>query len=341
MPGDKLLTDTFKTKCILSALLIVLIISGGTLGYVFLEGWDFFDSFYMTIITLTTVGFGEVHPLSRVGKMFTIALIVGGVGAVFYALSTGTKFMLEGELEEIFGRKRLEKRIKEIRDHFIVCGYGRMGRIICRELREKGISFVVVEKMPEKLLAGKDFLIVEGDATKDEVLKEVGIERAKGLISVLPTDAENLYVVLSARGLNPTLTIVARAGDEGSEQKLLRAGADRVVSPYYIGGLRIAHTVLKPAVVDFIEFATKSGNIDLQMEEIAIQENSGLVGRTLDDSGIGRELGIIVVAIKEGSGEMRFNPTYKTAIKAGDTLIALGEISKLKALEDMAMLRRQ
>ncbi|MFI5293451.1 MAG: potassium channel family protein [Thermodesulfovibrionales bacterium] len=335
------MTDTFKTKCILSAVLIVLIISGGTLGYVFLEGWDFFDSFYMTIITLTTVGFGEVHPLSRVGKMFTIALIVGGVGTVFYALSTAAKFMLEGEFEEIFGRKRLEKKIKELRDHFIVCGYGRMGRIICRELREKKISFVVVEKMPDKLLDGQDVLLVEGDATRDEILKEVGIERAKGLISVLPTDAENLYVVLSARGLNPSLTIVARAGDEGSEQKLIRAGADRVVSPYYIGGLRIAHTVLKPAVVDFIEFATKSGNIDLQMEEIAIQENSGLVGRTLDDSGIGRELGIIVVAIKEGSGEMRFNPTYKTAIKAGDTLIALGEISKLKALEDMAMLQRQ
>jgi voltage-gated potassium channel len=333
--------DTFKTKCILSAGLIVLIISGGTLGYAFLEGWDFFDSFYMTIITLTTVGFGEVHPLSRVGRMFTVALIVGGVGTVFYALSTAAKFMLEGEFEEIFGRKRLEKKIKELRDHFIVCGYGRMGRIICRELREKKISFVVVEKMPEKLLGGQDVLVVEGDATKDEVLKEVGIEKAKGLISVLPTDAENLYVVLSARGLNPNLTIVARAGDEGSEQKLIRAGADRVVSPYYIGGLRIAHTVLKPAVVDFIEFATKSGNIDLQMEEIIMQEGSELVGCTLDECGIGRDLGIIVVAIKQGSGEMRFNPTYKTAIKAGDTLIALGEISKLKVLEDMAIPQRQ
>jgi voltage-gated potassium channel len=333
--------DTFKTKCILSAGLIVLIISGGTLGYAFLEGWDFFDSFYMTIITLTTVGFGEVHPLSRVGRMFTVALIVGGVGTVFYALSTAAKFMLEGEFEEIFGRKRLEKKIKELRDHFIVCGYGRMGRIICRELREKKISFVVVEKMPEKLLGGQDVLVVEGDATKDEVLKEVGIEKAKGLISVLPTDAENLYVVLSARGLNPNLTIVARAGDEGSEQKLIRAGADRVVSPYYIGGLRIAHTVLKPAVVDFIEFATKSGNIDLQMEEITMQEGSELVGCTLDECGIGRDLGIIVVAIKQGSGEMRFNPTYKTAIKAGDTLIALGEISKLKVLEDMAIPQRQ
>jgi len=331
------LTDTFRTKCILSAGLIVLIISGGTLGYVFLEGWSFFDSFYMTIITLTTVGFGEVHPLSRVGKLFTIALIVGGVGTVFYALSTGAKFMLEGELKEIFGRKRLEKRLRELRDHYIVCGYGRMGKIICRELREKGITFVVVERSPDKLPDGRDILLVEGDATNDETLKEVGLERAKGLISVLPTDAENLYVVLSARGLNPRLRIVARASDEGSEQKLIRAGADRVVSPYYIGGLRIAHTVLKPAVVDFIEFATKSGNIDLQMEEIPIREGSGLAGLTLDDCGIGRELGIIVVAIKQASGEMRFNPTYRSTINAGDTLIALGEISKLKVLEDKAM----
>lgn len=337
MTGVLFQVETFRNKIMLSAALILLLISAGTVGYVFIEGWDFLDSLYMTITTLTTVGFGEVHPLSRIGRVFTIALIVGGVGTVFYALGTIAKFMLEGEFEEIFGRKRLEKRIKELREHFIVCGYGRMGKIICRELKEKNISFVVIEKKPEALIGGQDVLLVEGDATRDEILKEVQIGRARGLISVLPTDAENLYVVLSARGLNPRLMIVARAGEEGSEQKLVRAGADRVVSPYYIGGLRIAHTVLKPAVVDFIEFATKSGNIDLQMEEITIQDNSGLVGLTLDECGIGRELGIIVVAIKQGSGEMRFNPTYRTAIRTGDTLIALGEISKLKILEDMAL----
>src|SRR5512139_2202097 len=293
MTGALFQVETFRNKIMLSAVLIFLLISAGTVGYVFIEGWDFLDSLYMTITTLTTVGFGEVHPLSRIGRVFTIALIVGGVGTVFYALGTIAKFMLEGEFEEIFGRKRLEKKIKELKDHFIVCGYGRMGKIICRELKEKNIPFVVIEKKPEALIGGQDVLLVEGDATRDEILKEVQIGRARGLISVLPTDAENLYVVLSARGLNPRLMIVARAGEEGSEQKLVRAGADRVVSPYYIGGLRIAHTVLKPAVVDFIEFATKSGNIDLQMEEITIQEKSGLVGLTLDDSGIGRDLGII------------------------------------------------
>jgi voltage-gated potassium channel len=291
----------------------------------------------MTVITLASVGFKEVHDLSLTGRIFTIFLIVGGVGTVAYALSAGAKIILEGELREVYGRRRLEKKIKELKHHYIVCGYGRMGKIICRELREKDIKFVVVEKQPDVFVESDDYLVFHGDATKDEVLKELGIEKAKGLVSVLPTDAENLFVVLSARGLNPALFIVARAGEEGSEQKLLRAGADKVVSPYHIGGLRIAHTVLKPAVVDFIEFATKSGNIDLQMEEIRIQESSSLVGKSLDECGIGRELGIIIVAIKKPNGEMRFNPTFRSSIKAGDTLIALGEISKLKNLEEMAV----
>jgi voltage-gated potassium channel len=302
----------------------------------FLEGWGFLDSIYMTIITLTTVGFREIHDLSPKGMVFTIILIIFGVGTVLYALSAGARTILEGELQEIFGRKRLEKRIKELNNHYVICGYGRMGRIICRELKGKGIKFVVIEKNSELVAGRENILIIEGDATNDEILREVGIERAKGLISVLPTDAENLYVVLSARELNPDLFIVARAGEEGSENKLLRAGANKVVSPYHIGGLRIAHTVLRPAVVDFIEFATKTGNIELQMEEVFIPENSKLVGLTLDQCGIGRELGVIIVAIKRATGEMRFNPTFRSTIKSGDTLIALGEITKLKILEDMS-----
>ncbi len=202
----------------------------------------------------------------------------------------------------------MEKRIKDLRDHYIVCGYGRMGRIICRELKGRGVRYVVIEKNPLKLQGREETLIMEGDATQDEVLREAGIERAKGLISVLPTDAENLFVVLSARGLNLKLLIVARAEEEGSEQKLIRAGAGRVISPYHIGGLRIAHTVLKPAVV----------------------------ACTLDECGIGRELGSIIVAIRRASGEMKFNPTFRSTIQSGDILIALGEISKLKIQEEMA-----
>jgi voltage-gated potassium channel len=280
-----------------------------------------------------------VGELSTGGRLFTIILIISGVGTVLYALGKGARFMLEGELQEAFGRRRLEKRVRELKDHYIICGFGRMGKIIGRELRNRGVEFIAIEKNPisyEK----EEMLILEGDATQDDILKESGIERAKGLITVLSTDAENLYVVLSAKGLNPDLYIVARAGEEGSEQKLLRAGADRVISPYHIGGLRIAHTVLKPAVVDFIEFATKAGNIDLQMEEIPIPESSGLIGLTLDQCGMGRELGIIVVAIKRATGEMRFNPTFRTTIKLGDTLIVLGEVSKLKILEEKVMAQK-
>jgi voltage-gated potassium channel len=330
-----------RQKLLLALFLLGCIISFGTLGYMFIEGWDLLDSLYMTIITLASVGYKEVHELSFNGKIFTIVFIIGGVGTVAYALTAGVKIILEGELQDVFGRRRLEKRIKELKNHYIICGYGRMGKIICRELREKHQKFVVIEKGPDFTAATEDILIIQGDATRDEALKEAGIDKARGLISVLPTDAENLFVVLSARGLNASLSIVARAGEEGSEKKLLRAGADKVVSPYHIGGLRIAHTILKPAVVDFIEFATKSGNMDLQMEEISIQEASQLSGLTLDECGIGRELGIIIVAIKKADTDLKFNPTFRSTIHAGDTLIALGEISKLKVLEDMAKTKKQ
>jgi voltage-gated potassium channel len=330
--------EELRKRLVLSAALIALIVSFGTIGYMGIEGWNFIDSLYMTIITLTTVGFKEVNDLSLSGRIFTIVLLIGGVGTVFYTLGIGAKIIVEGELQEVYGRRRLEKKLKDLRDHYIVCGYGRMGKIVARELKHENLKFAIIEKNEVILDADEKngTLIIQGDATSDDLLKRVGIERAKCLISVLPTDAENLYVVLSARGLKPDLLIVARAGEEGSEQKLLRAGADRVVSPYHIGGLRMAHTVLKPAVVDFIEFATKSGNIDLQIEEITIQEGSQLVNLSLDECGIGRDLGIIIVAIKQKTGEMRFNPTFRTAIQIGDTLIAVGETSKLAVLEKMA-----
>ena len=330
--------EELKKRLVLSAALIALIVSFGTIGYMGIEGWNFIDSLYMTIITLTTVGFKEVNDLSLSGRIFTIVLLIGGVGTVFYTLGIGAKIIVEGELQEVYGRRRLEKKLKDLRDHYIVCGYGRMGKIVARELKHEKLKYAVIEKN-EVILDSDEknaTLIIQGDATRDDLLKRVGIEHAKCLISVLPTDAENLYVVLSARGLKPDLLIVARAGEEGSEQKLLRAGADRVVSPYHIGGLRMAHSVLKPAVVDFIEFATKSGNIDLQIEEITIQEGSELVNLSLDECGIGRDLGIIIVAIKQKTGEMKFNPTFRTAIQIGDTLIAVGETSKLAVLEKMA-----
>ncbi len=328
--------EQIKKRLILAAGLIAFIITIGTTGYIVIEKWSFLDSFYMTIITLSTVGFKEIHDLSFSGRLFTIVLIISGVGTVLYSLGTGAQLIIEGELQEIYRRRRLEKRLEDLKDHYIICGYGRMGKIIAKELGHKNMKFIIIEKSAEAIDGKDDFFIMHGDATRDDVLKKVGIEKAKCLISVLPTDAENLYVVLSARGLNPSLFIVARAGEEGSEQKLLRAGADRVVSPYHIGGLRIAHTVLKPTVVDFLEFATKSGNIDLQIEEITIQNSSQLAGLTLDKCGIGRDLGVMIVAIKQQNGEMKFNPTSHSVVNSGDTLIAIGETSKLEILEKMA-----
>jgi voltage-gated potassium channel len=325
-----------KGKLIYPVIAICGVISYGTIGYTIIEKWSLFDSLYMTIITLTTVGYEEVHTLSRSGRVFSIVLMLSGVGAMFYALSVGAKVLLEGEIREILGRKRLSKKIESMKNHYIICGYGRMGRIICKEMMQAKAPFVVIEGMPEVIAAmDKDILVLQGDATQDAVLKQAGIEKARGLISVLSSDANNLYVVLSARGLNPQLRIVARASEEGAEKKLFRAGADNVVSPYSIGGLRIAHTLLKPAVVDFIEFATRSGNLELQMEEIKVRGSSHIIDHSLDECGIRKDLGIIIVAIKRESGEMEFNPTSTSVIKQGDTLVAMGETNQLKALEDL------
>jgi voltage-gated potassium channel len=323
-----------RRQLISPVIAIISVISFGTVGYSVIEGWDIFDSLYMTIITLTTVGYGEVHSLTNIGRGFTIILVMTGVGAMFYALGVAARVIFEGEIREILGRKKLDKKIEKIKDHYIICGYGRMGKIICKEMMQNGAPFVVIEKTQGILNSlDSDILVIAGDATQDSVLKTAGVDRARALISVLSSDAENLYVVLSARGLNPKLKIVARASEEGVEDKLRRAGADNVISPYHIGGVRIAHTVLKPAVVDFIEFATRSRNIELQIEEIKVKEGSHIVGCGLDECGIRKDLGIIIVAIKRAAGDMEFNPTSSSLIKQGDTLIAMGETKQLEALE--------
>jgi voltage-gated potassium channel len=325
-----------QRKLINPVIALICVVVFGTLGYVVVEQWNFFDALYMTIITITTVGYEEIHKLSHAGRVFSMVLMLSGVGTMFYMFGVGAKIVLEGEMREILGRKKLTKKIESLKDHYIVCGYGRMGKIICRELAHDKAPFVVVEGSADILAEMEaDMLSLQGDATQDSVLKQAGIDRARGLISVLSSDADNLYVVLSARGLNPSLRIVARASEEGAEKKLLRAGADNVVSPYFIGGLRIAHTLVKPAVVDFIEFATKSGNLELQMEEIKVKGSSHIIDLSLDECGIRKDMGIIIVAIKREAGEMEFNPTSSTVIKLGDTLIAMGETKQLKALEDL------
>ena len=321
----------------LSLVILTAVVAAGTAGYVAIEGWDWFDSLYMTVITLTTIGYGEVHQLDRAGRAFTIVLIFFGVGTAAFALRNAAKLMLEGELGAIFGRKKLDKKIRGLKDHYIVCGFGRMGRLITRELMLKPVPFVVIEKNASALQEGdwEKYLIIVGDADRDETLIRAGIERARGLITVVSTDADNLYIVLTARGLAPELYIVARSGEEGSEKKLKRAGASKVISPYLIGADRMAQAVLRPNVVDFIEFATQSENMDLKMEEVTINSGSALVGKALSESGIRHDLGIIIVAIKRADGRMDFNPSPVSVIGEGDCLIALGQPERLRVLEDI------
>lgn len=302
----------------------------------FIEDMTFLDALYMTVITLGTVGFKEVKELDDNGKIFTIILILTGFGLFSYTLTVGAKIIVEGEIKEVFKRRKMSKEIKSLSGHYVICGYGRMGSIIARELRAYKMPLVIVEKNAENIKDDESILYIIGDATHDETLKKAGIERAKGLITVLPSDAENLYVVLSARELNQDLFIVARAVDKEAERKLRRAGADRVVSPYFIGGLRIAHTVLRPNVVDFLEFATRAEHLEIQIEEIEVSPNSTLIGKTIAQSGLGRDLGVIVIAIKRRDGRMKFNPTSQTLIKEGDILIVLGNTDNLLNLEKIA-----
>ncbi len=332
---------TFRKKLILSLILFIIVLLSGTVGYYFIEGWDIFDSLYMTVITLSTVGFHEIEPLSKAGKAFTIGLIIFGLGVVAFAVNFGLKAMFEGEFQDVFGRRKLEKVLESLENHYIVCGYGRMGKVICTELKQKGIPFVIVEKETRELDVDEDFIIIYGDATRDELLKNVGIEKAKGLISVLDSDAQNLYVVLSARGLNKDLFIVARANEEGSDYKLTRAGADKVVSPYHIGGLRIAHTIFKPTVVDFLELTAKTGNMEIQIEEVLVEEGSLLADKTIKDAHIGGKKGVIIVALKGKNGTIMFKPDVDTQIAVGDTLAVIGEPEHFNQLEKLARGKRR
>ncbi len=324
---------------VLAVMAVVVVIAVGTLGYIAIEGWSAFDALYMTVTTVTTVGYQEIHPLSPAGRAFTIVLVISGVGTLFYVLGNIARLLLEGELRAIFGRYRTEGKMKAVTNHHIVCGYGRMGKRICKELSAKPLPFVVIDKHPDVIAAvhQEGLMALEGDATRDDVLIRAGIERAKGVVSVVNTDTENLYIVLTARGLNKELFIVARAGEEGSEQKLLRAGANRVISPYHIGGMQIAQALIRPAVVDFLELATHSEHLDLQMEELTIGKGSRFDGRTPCECGLEEDRGLMVVAVKRVSGHLEFNPGPKVVLGEGDKLIVLGQPKSLQRLE--AMLR--
>ena len=322
-------------KLVMSVLISVTILFFGTLGYMIIEDWPFLDAFYMTVITLTTVGFGEIHKLGHAGRIFTIVLIFVGVGVILYIITMVTQFVVEGRIREALGRRKLEKEIQKLKDHYIICGYGRVGQTICDILSSKPLKLVVIDKDPGKVeeLHKKGLLYIEGEATDENILMAAGIERAKSLITALGADMDNVYVTLSARGINPNLFIMARSGDVGSGKKLLRAGANKVVSPYRIGARRMTQMILRPTVTDFLDLAMMERNINIQMEEIPVNSASNLIGIPLADSGIRRDLNLIIIAIKKSSGDMMFNPSSKTTIEAEDTVIAVGESDNLIKLE--------
>jgi len=318
--------------------LLASIVVGGTLGYMVIEKWNVWDAFYMTVITITTVGYREVHDLSVAGQAFTVVLLIGGVGAALYTFTLLATVVVEGGLPKRLERRRQERMLDSVKDHFIICGFGRIGSIVANELQRQNVPFVVIERDPERLQEAMDrgALAVEADASREEVLERVGINRARGLIAAVGTDAENVYAVLSARVMRPDLFIVGRAESEDATIKLKRAGADRVISPYQIGAVQMAQTALRPAVVDFVALATSSDNLELAMEEIPVGGSSPLADQTVLASNLRQRFGIIVVGIQRAGGRMEFNPEPETVIRRGDKLVVLGRPDSLKRLETEA-----
>jgi voltage-gated potassium channel len=310
----------------------------GTAGFHFIEHWSWFDSLYMVVITLSTIGYQEVHELSRRGRIFNLGLIVAGVSLLFVMIGALTQALLEFELVKVFGRRRMQREVASLKNHYIICGAGRVGISVATELSRKPSPFVIVESDP-KVAAELDpkWLVLMGDAASEKTLREAGIEHALGMVAAASTDATNIYVVLTARGLNPHLKIIARASEERAEKHLKTAGADVVISPYSAAGHRIAQSFIRPKVLDFLDLATsRSGAFQMIIEEIRIAAGSTLSQATIGSSGIHHTLGIMILAIRRSDGETRFNPKAEDSIRAGDYLIAMGEPPQLAKLENMA-----
>ncbi len=325
-----------NTKHLIIGIIIALgIVLFGTAGYIVIEDWEVFDALYMTVITISTVGFSEIHNISKAGRLFTILLVFFGVGFSLYIAAAVVQFMVEGRIRIILGRRRLEKKIDRLKNHYIVCGYGRIGRVVCRNLKRKPFDLVVIEKDPELIpvMDADGVLYISGDAAEEENLIRVGIKRAKGLVSVLATDADNVFLVLTARQLDPDLLIIARGSREESKSKLRAAGANRVESPYDIGAASMAHRIIRPTVTSFLDLAFAHKRKDIQMEEIPVSASSDLVNIMLKDTGIRQKYNLIIIAIKKSDKSMLFNPSFEAMIEVGDTIIAVGEEVNLQELE--------
>jgi voltage-gated potassium channel len=329
-------------RFVLIVVAIVTTLSIGTAGFIVIDGYPPFDAFYMSLTTMTTVGYGEIHPLSHAGRIFNSFLIVIGVTTIFIAIGAMTQTIIELEFGDAIGKRRTKRMIDKLKDHYIICGFGRVGRGAASELQHAGVPFVVVDIDPDRaeraMRAG--MLAMAADSTHDETLRLVGIERARGLVAALATDADNLFVLLSAKGINPGIYVAARAAEEGAEAKMRRAGADAVFAPYAITGHRLAQSLLRPHVVQFLDFTTKDVGEDIAIEQVRVSGSSEMVSKTIREMQLGKEVGVIVMAIRRESGEMVFNPPADTAVQGGDYLIVMGRPGNLRTLETLLAVPR-
>ncbi|MGD9239042.1 MAG: potassium channel protein [Desulfobacterales bacterium] len=320
---------------IISLSISILILAVGTIGYMTIEGWPFIDAFYMTVITISTVGFKEVNQVDGAGRIFTIFLVFSGVGFSLYVAAAIVQFMVEGRIRIIMGRRRLDKKIERLKNHYIVCGYGRIGRVLCRHLKRANIDVAVIENDPEQIpvMDQDGILYMVGEATDENNLVKAGIERAKGVVAALATDTDNVFLVLTARQLAPEVLIMARASQESAKIKLRLAGANFVESPYEMGAVSMAHRIIRPTVTSFLNLAFAHKRRDIQMEEIPVSPASEMANVQLKDSGIRQKYNLIIIAIMKPDGNMIFNPSFETIITPNDTVIAVGEADNLQKLE--------
>lgn len=326
-----------KLRLLRVFLAIAVVLAAGTVGFTTIADYPVFDAFYMTLMTITTVGYAEIHPLTRAGRVFNSFVIFFGVSTMFLAVGATTQTIIELELSQYFLKRRVRRMIDKLDDHFIICGFGRVGRGAANELKRAGVLFIVIDNHEDKveraMKAG--MLAVLGDASRDENLRDLGISRAKGLIAALSTDADNLFLILSAKGLNSNLIISARVSEEGSEQKFRRAGADSVFAPYDITGTRLAQAILRPHVSTFLDFTTMGLGLNVSIEQVRVSEGSECVSKSLGEIQLRRQVGVIVLAILKAGGTMLFNPDADAQIAAGDFLIAMGDAAQLRHLEQM------
>jgi voltage-gated potassium channel len=329
------LDNRLLRRAVFVAVLLALMLGIGTAGFVFIEGYRPFDAFYMTLITITTVGYEEVHPLSHAGRVFNSFVILFGVSTIFIASGAMTQSIIELELQNRYGKRRKKKMIDNLHDHFIVCGFGRVGRNASAELQRLQAPVIVIDRREDRVERAMHLgmLALEADATLDDTLRAAGVMRAKGLIASLPSDAENLFIILSAKTLNPGLTVVTRASEEEAEIKLRRAGADIVFTPYAIVGHRIAQALVKPHLVEFLNIATSDVGPQVTLEQMELSPKSQLASKTFGEIQHRCSTGVIPLAVRRAGGQMVFNPPPETLVCAGDYLIAIGEKPGLDKLE--------